>query len=286
MATKKSAEEWSRAFEARKQQLMGAEAAAYGRSLRVPKGMWKRGGGKAGKTASDETYFEAAYRNFAKGRDRAFAGGYLSSREEESYWFRFGYYSTITVLDMLGDRADKALLPEHVESPANVDDPEEFDEDFLNDATPEEVHAFAVKRGLVKPGSTSMPVEKAARRVEKTPVVQSAAPVLHAVEKHSTNTWRIEFEPDWIEDKNGQEYRVDRITTECVERIGALFLAGEVPSTLDRFREHDMWAEALAAASTGREQGEVEDALWTWAVAAAANGWTVNDGEFVGRVAS
>ena len=117
----KDAAKWARAHAVQKQQLKGAEAAAVGRPLRVPKGMWKRGGGKAGKTANTTTHFESAYQNWVKGRDRALAGGYLSSREEESYWCRFAYYSTLQVLELLGDAVDRKLVPPHVTPPDDSD---------------------------------------------------------------------------------------------------------------------------------------------------------------------
>lgn len=93
------------------QGLQGALAAAENRKLRVPGGMWKRGGGKKGKTASETTHYEAAYRNFERGRTRALKGGYLTSKEQESYWMRFGYYSTLSVIDLLGDTLVEAVAP-------------------------------------------------------------------------------------------------------------------------------------------------------------------------------
>src|SRR5438552_3722014 len=108
-------QKWVRAYTTLKQQLDGAEAAACGRGLRVPKGMWKRGGGKKG---SDVTHYEAAHTNFAKGRTRAIAGGYLKAKEAESFWFRFGFYSTINLLELLGDRVDTALIGGGTATPA------------------------------------------------------------------------------------------------------------------------------------------------------------------------
>jgi hypothetical protein len=120
MSMQNDPKKWARAHTVLKQQLDGALQAAMRTPLRVPKGAWRRGGGRAGTTASSVTHMEAAHTNFVRGRDRALGGGFLTARESESYWCKFGYYSTLSVLELLGDRVDTALIPTPVPAPAEA----------------------------------------------------------------------------------------------------------------------------------------------------------------------
>lgn len=270
MTPQEAAKQARTAYKILQQQTSGADDARLGRPKKVLNDMVRRADGK--------TFYETAYDNYVVGRDLRLAGRWLKDRDRKSKYRVLGYNETDYWLDRL-----RALPKAEVES---VEEDDDLDDDII-ELTPE-----AKKMGWtvsqdgkrIVPPNTSVgappvkPELKPLPRVETTPVARVLKP-----EVVVPAPWRIEFEPAWVEEEDGRDYRADRITAESVERIGAFFLAGELPSLLERVREHDMWPEALTAASTGSEQGDIEDALWTWAVSSAAKGWTFENGTFTRR---
>jgi hypothetical protein len=132
----------ARAYITLKQQIEGVTDAMHNRPLRLTAGLWKRGG-KRKSTTPVITHSEAAYNSFAKGRAKALANQALTARDHKSQWCVLGYYSTLTVLDMVGGRLNelhtdpattKRATAEGAPRPAPVpveptDDPEMDDDD-------------------------------------------------------------------------------------------------------------------------------------------------------------